>query len=146
MKTSTFRSNQSASVLLVAVLATAILALALACTIVIATNKYHGAFQAASWQEALRAAESGADLAMAGASNSSWSGWYTASGSPPRALANPTPASSASNGLPASGSYNYTTTTINHGGEGNTRLSMFVTIYAPSSLISPSGQWYRIRS
>src|SRR3979411_3032473 len=107
MKTSTFGSNQSASVLLIVVLVTAILALALACTIGIASNKYHGAFQAASWQEALRAAESGADLAMAASGNSSWSGWYTASGSPPRALPNPTPASSTSTGLPASGSYSY---------------------------------------
>src|SRR3984893_5438644 len=147
MKAPTFRSKQNASVLLVAVLVTAILALALASTIFIASNKYHGAFQAASWHEALRAAESGADLAMAGTGNSSWSGCYTVSGSPPpRVLTSPSPASSVSTGLPGSGSYNYTTTTIYHGGEGNTRLSMFVTIDGPSSLRGPSGQWYRIRS
>ncbi len=139
------RVRERASVLIFTLFVVTILSVAVASTLMIASNKYHTVFQASSWQEAFYGAEAGADLAVAAITGNNWANWYVASGTPPRTT--PTTNTSTASGVPSSGNYNYTVVDLSHGGEGNNRLSLFVTVDAPASL-SPAGgsPWLRVRA
>ncbi len=132
MKTS-LRLTNKGSALIYAILAILVLTMGAAEVMRLVSNKYLNTFHAASWQEALIAAESGVDLAIVqlrkniqtpgGAWDSPWVG--TAGGA-----------------LSA-----YSLTTVNYAGEGGTRMTMSVSVDAPASLVDSNGwQYYRIRS
>lgn len=101
-------------------------------------NRYRLAFQTASWQEALLAAESGVDLAVSELRTS---------------LYNPESAFTAwkhedgSTGGPTSGSSSTTTDILLRTGEGGQRSWARVEVAAPPELRDARGtQWYRVRS
>ncbi|MBV9658777.1 MAG: hypothetical protein JO295_11765 [Verrucomicrobia bacterium] len=135
--------RQAGSALVISLLTLTVLAFIFGTTMLVALNQHHVVYQIASWQEALHGAESGADIGLAALNSGSWTGWKTLTGTPPSAI----PATgSASSTVPPAGSYNYFTTTFYHGGDGNTRMTVYTTIDAPASLISGGQQWYRVRS
>ena len=137
------RRSQGSTLILVLFVAT-LLSFLIASTFLIATNKSHVVVQTASWQEALAGAESGGDLAMAALNKQDWTGWFTTSGTPPRTA--PAGANPAATGVPATGSYNYLTTTLTHAGEGNNNLKIYATVDAPASLNTGGRQWFRVRA
>ena len=111
------------------------------------SGKYWTAFQVASWEEALFAAEGGADVAMVALRKSvqkdasAWTGWTvvkkngSASSTTPGLI-----------GLAVDDNLTYTATLTTHGGEGNSTLSSTIVIDAPASLKASGQQWYRVRS
>ena len=112
-------THQNGSVLVVTLLTIAILALLAAHVCRVVTARTRTFYQAASWNEALSAAEAGADLAIAALRADSWTGWQ---------------------GPDAKGVRTLQTPVLTHGGEGNTSFSATV------KLDSPNGTYYRIRS
>ncbi len=111
------------------------------------TRRTQTAARAASWHEALVAAESSTDLAVAeirrvlpatiGAPSSAWSGWTSSTGVLPVAKQIPT-------GLVLS----CAPPPLVHGGEGNTTTTALVTVEAPVGFVYPLGSsysWLRVR-
>lgn len=136
---------RSGSVLVMALCVLVLLSTILGTTLLVSANRYHAAWQASSWQEALSGAEAGADLAVAAINTDNWTDWNVVKGDPP---ANGQPAGGVNaSGPPTSGVYVWKTLTLNHPGEGNQRLTMTMTIDAPASLAhAPGGQWLRLRA
>ena len=107
------------------------------------TRRYNGIEKTGGWQEALTAAESGADLAMANLR------WTVVSGSPtPFASANGWTTTTATGNT----IYTCTTPTIQQTGEGTVQTWSVITVDGPTAK-TPAGlvdnygnQWYRIRS
>jgi hypothetical protein len=83
------------------------------------TARARAFYQAASWNEALVAADAGADVAMAALRADDWTGWQ---------------------GPDANGVRTLTLPVLSHGGEGNTTFS------ATIKVDSPDGTYQRIRS
>lgn len=142
------RSAKDGSVLVLALVTIVILASILGIVLQTVSNRYWTAFQVAAWQEALFAAESGADIAMVEMRKSmqqddtAWSGWT---------VIKKTGAASTSapnlTGLQGDENLTRTYTLAPHAGEGNTALSATIVIDAPTTLRDASGrQWYRVRS
>lgn len=137
------RGPRSGSTTLLAMITLATLALAGATVLFGISRRYQGNTQAQGWQEALFAAEAGADIGLANLR------WTVVSGSPT--------AFDSSLGwvTTTSGSnttYTYTTPTVVQTGEGSVETWSVVTIDAPTTT-TPAGlkdtkgkQWYRIRS
>ncbi len=112
-------ARHSGGVLVVTLLTIVVLSLLAAHVCRIVTARTRTFYQAASWNEALSAADAGADLAMAALRASDWTGWQ---------------------GPDANGVRTLQTPVLTHGGEGNATFSALVKVD------SPSGSYYRIRS
>jgi hypothetical protein len=101
-------------------------------------NTYRQVDHIASWQEALLAAETGSDTAMAELRKTLVS--------PATAFSNWTKTAADGTPLPNAG-MSFTCPQLVHRGEGNTRLDMTVSLDTPPELRDGSDrQWYRIRS
>jgi hypothetical protein len=128
------RSNQG-SALMFALIAMLVLTMVGIEVARLVTTKYMNTFHAASWQESLLAAESGADLGivelrknLATPSSGFQSPWTSGTGS--------------------SGWNEYDLTTMNYAaGEGGTQMTIQVAVDAPPGLVDGNGwQYYRIRA
>ena len=144
----THQPTQKGSVLVLAMITIVILASILGVVLSSVSNKYWTAFQVASWQEALFAAEGGADVAMvemrkaAQKDATAWTGWTVVKASGGSSSTIPGLAS-----LATDDNLIRTVTLTTHAGEGNTVLSASVVIDAPAALKDASGrQWFRVRS
>lgn len=127
-------SNTSGSALIWTLFVVAILSLAAGQLLDLVSSKYHAAFQTATWQESLIAAESGVDLAVRElrkslfpAPNGAWSGWTS---------------------TPGAGITSYGLTTIPSAGLSGSEMKIEVTVDAPLQLRDSSNSWqyYRIRT
>lgn len=107
------------SILIVTLGTIAVLSLLAAHVCRVVTMRTRTFYQAASWNEALSAAEAGADLGMAALRANSWTGW---------------------SGPDAAGVRTLQTPVLSHGGEGNTTFSAIVKVD------SPAPSYSRIRS
>jgi hypothetical protein len=117
-----------------------------------ASRLYNGNDKVQGWQEALSAAEAGADIALANLR------WQVVSGSPTAFDTTATPAWTKNTTDPNNTVYTYTTPIINpvEGGEGTIQTWAVVTVDSPTgdnTTNPPAGlkekngaQWYRIRS
>ncbi len=116
-------------------------------------NTHKKVSQIASWQEALLAADAGAEMAMAELRKTlfekdAFVGWekIAADGSSMGTV----PAGSAKTivqSLTGGVGLRYAPPKLVHGGEGNTEMETVVTIDAPPQLMDPSKrQWFRVRS
>ena len=153
---------------MITLISVVILMLLIAITLRSTANKYWTAFQWASWQEALQGAETGADIAMGElrkdattSASPAFAGWSVNQSGTIKPI--------DSNGYwldnSGGGSGNnvkftvtaltshkvtnvtYSTQLTPHAGEGNTNLSVSLTLDAPTSLVDPSGrQWIRVRA
>ena len=139
--------SQQGGALVLALVTITILAALLGTMLQSVSNKYWTAFQVASWEEALFAAEGGADVAMVALRKAvqrdatAWTGWTVVKKS--GAASSTTPGLV---GLATDDNLTYTATLTTHGGEGNSTLSATILIDAPASLKASGQQWYRVRS
>lgn len=101
------------------------------------TRRYNGNEKAQGWQEALQAAEAGADV---GLQNVRW--LATASSTP----FDTTHGWTKDTTDPTNTVYRYTTPTITGTGEGSVQTWAVVTVDGPSQLVASGNQWYRVRS
>jgi hypothetical protein len=132
--------RKSGSILLLAVGWIAILAVVAVGAIFAMQQRHRQAFQTASWQEALLAAESGIDIAVAELRrglqdpSSAWSGWH--------------PVNGTNTGVgPTGGAVYFTSSVLLRSGEGGQRSWARVEVDAPAFLKDSRGeQWYRVRS
>ena len=159
--------REQGSVLMVSFGILTVLLLLVAITLRSTSNKYLTAYQWASWQEALQGAESGADIAMGEmrkdvtASSPGFVGWTLNTGGFNKTIdSNGSFAANSGGGGGNTTPFNllwlgshhgdyvtYTTNLSPHSGEGNTNLTIRVTIDAPASLVDSSGrQWLRVRA
>ncbi len=137
--------RDAASILLMTLVVMVLLSAILGTTLLVAANRYHAAWQAGSWQEALGGAEAGADLAVAALNTGNWSGWNSVPGPPP--LSGSPAGGSPASGPPKADNYLWKTIELTHPGEGNQRLALAVTLDAPASLArAPGGPWMRVRA
>jgi hypothetical protein len=164
---------QRGSVLITTLLTITILTLICATSLYVASQNGNAGMQTASWQQALTGAESGVDRAIRALNTDktggtgAWTGWskqaYTTMPTQPP-LGSPAPSPTAANGPPASGYYNYYSSSalspaISLSGipgatptpvpppEGNTAIWGWVTIDMGTMGTDSNGnQWYRIRS
>lgn len=131
-----------------------VLSLAGASVLMNVSTRYNYTQKAIGWDEALSAAEAGADYALANcrrtlstSPTSPWTGWQKYSGA-----YNWTPVGSAAEGnaqLAAGNTLIYNLPSTAHlfsSGEGSTEFWYHVEVDAPSSLVVNGNQWYRIRS
>lgn len=116
----------------------AVLTILAGVTMLTLRNRSRQAFQTASWQESLLAAESGVDIAVNAMRRSlydpsaAWSGWTNSEGS---------------GGGPGTGSTFFTSSALVRSGEGGQQSWVKVQVDAPSYLRGSSGeQWFRVRS
>jgi len=110
--------------------------------------------QVASWQQAMTAAESGVDEAVAALNNNSWTNWnkVTQSGTSLPSAENGITSLGSATVSPTTGFYNYLPSSqfsLTTTGEGAVTTSAWVTV--DTAGMSPSqdtngNQWYRIRS
>jgi hypothetical protein len=130
----TFHSQERASVLLWTVLVIAILSVFATEVLRTVSGRFQLGMQAAAWQEALIAAESGIDLGVVElrkslypAPNHAWEGW---------------------NNTPGSGVVSHGLATIPNAGLGGTPMTIEVNVDAPAQLIDPVNGWqyYRLRT
>lgn len=141
------RSRTHGGVLIVALVTVMILSAVLATTLRGVSSRYWTTFQVASWQEALFAAEAGADIAMAEMRKAkqkdatAFTGWSVVKKS---GEASSTPVGLA--GLQTDDNLTVTSVYATHVGEGGGTLSTTVVIDAPPSLKASGVQWYRVRS
>lgn len=101
------------------------------------TRRYNGNEKAQGWQEALQAAEAGADV---GLQNLRWVA--TAASTPFDTTLGWTKNTTDPNNTV----YTYTTPTLTTGGEGTAQTWAVVTVDGPPQLIASGNQWYRVRS
>ena len=111
--------------MLVALGTIAILSLLAANVCRITSQRQRACFQETSWGEALSAAESGADIAIAAIRAGTWTGWT---------------------GPDANGVRTYQTPVLSHDGEGNTSFYATIQVDSPASFMTMDGAFYRIRS
>ena len=139
----TMQQRRSGSTLVIALLMLTVLASVGATILLTASRRYNGNMQTQGWQEAIFAAEGGADVALANLR------WTVVSGSP-------TPFNSASGWTTTTSGGNtiqsLTTPVVTGTGDGATQSWAVVTVDSPPGT-SPGGlqdkfgmQWYRIRS
>ena len=131
----TYPNNRRAgSALVWTVIVIALLSLGATEVLRLVTLKYQTALQTATWQEALLAAESGVDLAIAElrkglypAPNHAWDNW---------------------NNAPGDQVTSYTFTTLSNAGFAGTPMTIEANVDAPAQLIDSANSWqyYRIRT
>jgi len=130
----TFHSQARGSVLLWTVLVIAILSIFATEVLRAVSGRFQLGMQAAAWQEALIAAESGIDLGVVElrkslypAPNHAWDGWTN---------------------IPGNGVVSHGLVTIPNAGLGGTPMTIEVNVDAPAQLIDPSNGWqyYRLRT
>src|ERR1043166_2809403 len=110
------RVSCEGSTFVVALLVIATLSLIGAHVLLTLTERYRYHMQTGSWQEAMFAAEAGADMAMSAFNNSGWPNGTVFS-------------------LPSTTSTNTYTTTLTHStGEGSNKLAVIVKVDAPAGL------------
>jgi Tfp pilus assembly protein PilX len=160
MKTYSNSFRQQGSVLMIALLTITILTLICVTSLFIAGQNANAASQAASWQQALSAAESAVDQAIAALNTGTWTNWVTVSSSLPNLQPSPGPSPPAATGPPASNQFNYISSSISpqttqynvngditSASEGNPLVSMWTTIDTGGLPLDSNGnQWYRIRA
>lgn len=128
----------SGSVLLMAMGILTTLAVLSGIALSVLGNRHRLAFQTASWQEALLAAESGVDLAVAELRTSLYD---------PSAAFSTWKHSDGTTGGPSGASTSTTTKVLLRTGEGGQRSWAKVEVAAPTELRDARGtQWYRVRS
>lgn len=148
------RHHERGGATMIAVFTLAILSLLVGVVIRTASNKYTVCYQTASWQEALFAAEAGADICMvelrsqALGSPAAWQTTYTHGSTTDKWYVITNGALVAASGSNATTFPKQLSTTLtSHAGEGNQALSINVIIDTPLSLMDASGrQWLRVRS
>jgi cytoskeletal protein CcmA (bactofilin family) len=127
-------TKETGSVLIWTVLVITILSLAAAELLHVTSAKYNTTLHAATWQEALLAAESGVDLALRELrrtlfpdANPAWHGWTA---------------------TPANGVTSYGLTTIPNAGLAGTEMRIKINVDAPAELRDASNSWqyYRVRA
>ena len=139
--------SKAGGVLIIALVTIIMLSVILGITLRGVSSRYWTTFQVASWQEALLAAEAGADIAMAGMRKSkqhdasAFSGWSVVK---KNGSASSTPVGLV--GLQTDDNLTFTSVFANHAGEGNGTLSTTIVIDAPASLKVSGVQWYRVRA
>lgn len=161
--------QRNGSALVVVMITVAVLAFIAASLIRIASDRHRSAFESASWNESILAAEAGADLALLTLrstlpENSIWVDRRNALSSPGASWSSNWGVATDASGnrvaaAPATGRvadakggtlarwYRPTEPLLIHRGEGSTNLFVSVIIDAPASLRQSSGlQWYRVRS
>lgn len=136
-------SSQSGSVIVLALVFVGILMAAGGISISIVQSRYRQVHQNASWQEALRSAEAGIDIAINEMRkglydpDNAWSGWSDA----------PDAASPETAVDPTAGAVHYTSKVFLRESEGGQRSYAKITVDAPEFLRDATGeQWYRVRS
>lgn len=124
------RIPSQGSVLLMAICTIAVLGIVAAAVLTSVGARYHSTYQSASWHEALYAAESGVDKAVAtlnyslAAPDTAWASW--------------TPSDATT--FPKT----YSAVVLTHGGDGNQKMYVSTTI--DNSIRDASAQvWYRVR-
>lgn len=161
--------RRTGSALVVVMMTIAILAFIAASLIRIASDRHRSAFESASWNESVLAAEAGADLALLtlrstlpeqslwpdrrNALSSQGPSWSSNWGVPTDANGDRIAAAPATGriadatGVTIARWYRPTEPLLVHRGEGSTSLFTSVIVDAPASLRQSSGlQWYRVRS
>jgi hypothetical protein len=135
-------SRTSGSSLLLVLGSIAVLSTIGATSFLYLQQKYRSVHQVAAWQEALLAAESGVDLAMAEIRSSladpghTWSGWNTGQ-----------PGGDGASLNPSTAPLTYTSNLLLRKGEGAGRSDSKITVDSPASLVDARGERaYRIRS
>ena len=131
-----------------------VISLAGASVLMSVSTRYNYTQKAIGWDEALSAAEAGADYALANcrrmlstSASTPWTGWQKYSGA-----YHWTPVSSPAEGnaqLAAGNTLIYNLPSDAHlfsSGEGSTEFWYHVEVDAPASLVVNGNQWYRIRS
>lgn len=127
--------REQASTTVAALLMLFVLSLVGANVLLNSTSRYNGTMKTAGWQEAMQAAEAGADIGLA---NIRW----TVTGG----TAN-TPFDPAAGWIATSGTYSMTTGTMQQAGQGPSATWAKITVDSPAALKDQKGtQWYRIRS
>jgi hypothetical protein len=152
MKTN-FTSNDG-SVLITAFLTITLIVLLASTSLYVAGQNQTTGSQAASWQQAMTAAESGVDKAVAALNTGNWNTWskVTQTGTNLPSVETGITTSGSATSAPATGYYNYLPSSqfgLTTTGEGITSTSAWVTV--DTAAMSPSqdtsgNQWYRIRS
>jgi len=159
MKTSS-QIQPKGSVLLVALLTIAILAVICATSLQITSQNTSTGMQTASWQQALTGTESGVDAAIRALNENgvsganAWTNWISVSQSGTSVpTTEPSASPSPATGPPDSTHYNYLPssklTTSFSNNEGATSVSTWVTIDRAGMLASQDtygNQWYRVRA
>ncbi len=152
--------NDRASVLMTTILTISILTMICATSLYVATQNANSGSQAASWQQALGAAESGIDQAIAALNTGSWTGWVIMNGSVPNLQPSPGASPTPATGSPTSAQYNYLATPISSqiaaynvngsltsSSEGNPTISVWTTLETGGLPVDNNGnQWYRVRA
>jgi hypothetical protein len=127
-------SHEGGSILLWTILVIAVLSLFATEVLRVVSGRFQLGLQAAAWQEALVASESGVDLAVLElrkslypAPNHAWENW---------------------NNAPGSGIVSHGLTTIPNAGLAGTPMTIEVNVDAPAQLVDPSNGWqyYRVRT
>src|SRR5215467_1061244 len=98
-------NNHKGSVLVIVLLTITILTMICAGSLYITSQDANATTQTTSWQQSLTGAEAAVDIAMNELDTSTWTGWYTITGSLPKSK--PTDTSTPATGAPAVGQYNY---------------------------------------
>lgn len=152
--------SQSGSVLLTVLLTISILSMLCFTTLYIAGQNGNAVAQGASWQQALGAAESAVDQAIAALNTGTWTNWTTLPGVVPNLQPQPGPTPVAATGAPGVNQYNYLSSSlmpqlVSYGvasaiitsGEGNNLVSMWTTVDTANLAVDSNGnQWYRVRA
>ena len=146
---------QKGSVLVIALLTIAVLTLLCATSLYVISQGATGTTQTSSWEQSLSGAEAAIDNAMNALNTNSWSGWYNVtSSSLPAAQPSPSGTPNATS-TPASGTYNYYTSSFSLQGEAGNAITWWVTVDngsvgptpSPSpGLVNGGQQAYRIRA
>jgi len=144
--------HRQGSVLIIALLTITILTMICATSLYVTSQNANATTQTTSWQQALAGAEAAVDQAMNALNRSStgnagaWTGWYTVTGSLPKAK--PTDNTTPATGAPAVGQYNYyVPPSLSLQGEASNTMKMWVTVDpVASSFATSAGQSYRIRA
>lgn len=138
MKSTDLKSNsirESGNTTVVALLMLFVLSMVGANVLLNVTTRYDGTMKASGWQEALFAAEAGADIGFANVR------WLATGGT-----AN-TPFASSSGWVNTSGTYTLTTGTFQQAGQGPSTTWAKITVDAPPTMKDQyNNQWYRVRS
>ena len=159
MKTPQSVNRETGSVLITSLMSTTILSLLCATTLYIGSANFNTASQTVAWHQALNAAESGVNQAIAALNDGTWTSWTTYDSSVPNVPPSGTPAPSAT-AAPDSFHYNFLRTSsipLQTGSYGvsnlittvgeSSSLSNWVTVDTAGMDLDKNGnQWYRIRA
>ena len=160
MKTPQPTHHESGSVLVTSLITTTILSVICGTTLYITSQNYNTASQTVAWHQALNAAESGVNQAIAALNNETWTNWGVYDSPVPNIAPAASPAPAVPTSAPDTTHYNLFRTTsipLQTGGYGVTNLvtvpgeasslSNFITVDTAGMGLDANGnQWYRIRA